>query len=184
MCASRGLARSRAARADKSMRGLRKEKSSRSEGTCCRCREGGRLSADALEAVAAVDGLIAARLERHLGRAATAAARRTEHLPRAITALHAPAAAVAAGFAGLPAIRTTIGFVLKALLGVEVLLACSERKLCAAVDAGQQLVGIHGFLLTPLREWWWFSAPGCLRMRRGVEVSSDADVRGKSFRRV
>jgi hypothetical protein len=92
-----------------------------------------------LEAIAAVDRLIAARLERHFGRASAAAACRTEHL--ALTAAEATATAAisaACGTAGLTcltAIGAAIWFVLEALLSVEFLLTGCKCKLRAAIDA-------------------------------------------------
>ncbi len=95
-----------------------------------------------LEAIAAVDGLVAARLERHLGRTSAAAARRAEHLTlspaetaAATTAAITAAAGGPAGLASCPAVRTTIWFVLETFLCVEFLLTGSKRKLRAAIDA-------------------------------------------------
>jgi hypothetical protein len=91
-----------------------------------------------LETVAAVHWLVTARLERHFGRAATARACRGEHLALA-AAKAAPALTAttgcAAGLASRSAIGATVGLVLKALLCVEFLLACSKCKLRAAIDA-------------------------------------------------
>lgn len=92
-----------------------------------------------LEAIAAVDRLVTAWLERHLGRPAAAAAGRAEHLPLAAAvtrAIHA-AAGRTIGLAGLPAIRAAIRFVLESLLCVEFLLACGESELRTAIDACQ-----------------------------------------------
>src|SRR5438552_12601636 len=98
----------------------------------------------ALEAVAAVHGLVAARLERHFGRSAAAAARRPEHLALAAAVVARAAAAAAFGrFTGGPAIGATARLVLEAFLSVEFLLAGSERKLLTAVHACDQLIGIH-----------------------------------------
>lgn len=102
-----------------------------------------------METVAAVDRLVTARLERHFCRAAAAAAGRAEHFP--LTAA-AATAAVKAGSAAAAAFgrftrRATVGapawLVLESLLGVEFLLAGSERKLLAAIHASNKLIGIH-----------------------------------------
>ena len=90
-----------------------------------------------LEAIAAVNRLVASRLERHFGRTSATAACRAEHL--ALTAAESAAAIAAArGPAGLPsltAIGAAIGFVLEAFLSIEFLLAGSKCKLRAAIDA-------------------------------------------------
>ncbi|HEV2037624.1 MAG TPA: hypothetical protein VGQ96_03370, partial [Candidatus Eremiobacteraceae bacterium] len=94
-----------------------------------------------LEAIAAVDGLVAARLERHLGRTSAAAARRAEHLTlspaetAAATTATIAAAGGPAGLASCPAVRTTVWLVLETFLCVEFLLTGSKRKLRAAIDA-------------------------------------------------
>ena len=93
-----------------------------------------------LEAVAAVNRLVAARLERHFGRTSAAAACRAEHLAltAAETATAAPAIAAAcstAGLTSLTAIGAAIWFVLEAFLSIEFLLTGSKCKLRAAIDA-------------------------------------------------
>ena len=100
-----------------------------------------------LEAVAAIHGLVATRLERNLSDSAAARACCLEHLALAAavaaSTAAAPAAAHAAGLAGLPAIRASAGLVLEALLLVELLFASGKRELIPAVDAGDELIGIH-----------------------------------------
>jgi hypothetical protein len=103
---------------------------------------GGLVRALLLEAVAAVNRLVAARLERHFGRTSAAAACRAEHLAltAAETAAAAAAAAIAAacstaGLTSLTAIGAAIWFVLEAFLSIEFLLTGSKCKLCAAIDA-------------------------------------------------
>lgn len=98
-----------------------------------------------METVAAVDGLVPARLERHLGRTSAATAGRLEHLalPAVSRAVEAAAAAAAAGLAGRATIRATARLVLETFLCVEFLLASGKRKLVTAVDACNELIGIH-----------------------------------------
>src|SRR5699024_1130532 len=77
------------------------------------------------KALAAVDRTVLARLERHLAGLAAAGADSVVHLALgAVGALHGGAAVLAA-----------FGFVLKAALGVELLLAGSPDELFAAVLA-------------------------------------------------
>ena len=100
-----------------------------------------------LEAVAAVDGLVTPRLERHFCRAAAAAAGRAEHLPltAAAAAVKARSAAAAAllRFTRSPAIRATARLVLETLLGIELLLAGGEGELLSTIHACDKLIGIH-----------------------------------------
>jgi hypothetical protein len=93
-----------------------------------------------LEAVAAVNRLVAARLERHFGRTSAAAACRAEHLALSTAETATAAAAIAAacstaGLTSLTAIGAAIWFVLEAFLSIEFLLTGSKCKLCAAIDA-------------------------------------------------
>src|SRR5580704_1755007 len=112
------------------------------------------------EAVAAVDGAIAARLERQFRHAATVAACGLEHLAlRAIIgpAVAAPLVALAAAgaairavaalcLAGFAAGRTTTGIVGEALLGVEVLFTGGECKLRIAIGAREVSISVqHGY---------------------------------------
>src|SRR5581483_9136667 len=94
-----------------------------------------------LEAVRAVDRLIAARLERHLGLLATLRAGRGEHLAAwpiaAVAAFGAPTALVRRSTGG-----ATGGFVGEALLCEELLLPFREGERGTAVAASQRLVGI------------------------------------------
>jgi len=101
-----------------------------------------------LEAIPAIDGLVAAGLERHFGRTAAAAAGRAEHLPLTAAAAAAVEALTAAAAAfGRFTRRTAVGasarLVLETLLSVELLLAGSEGELLAAVHARDELIGIH-----------------------------------------
>src|SRR5262245_3227488 len=126
-------------------------------------------SAHALEAVGAVDRLVAARLERHLGLAAAARAGRREHLAArpvvaaavaARAAVVAAAEAVAAGrvavaaaaaaaattalhLARAPALRAATGLVGQAAALVELLLPGGECELLTTVAAGQGPVLKH-----------------------------------------
>src|SRR6185503_19772489 len=89
-----------------------------------------------LEAVAAVNGLVTTRLERHAGFLAAVAAGRGEHL--------AGAAAVSTTTAAATACRAVSGAtargVLKATARVELLLSGGPDKLLATVATGQGLV--------------------------------------------
>jgi len=92
-----------------------------------------------LEAVAAVNRLVAARLERHFGRTSAAAACRAEHLAlsaaESAAATAIAAACSTAGLTSLTAIGAAIWFVLEAFLSIEFLLTGSKCKLRAAIDA-------------------------------------------------
>jgi len=98
------------------------------------------------EAVAAIHGLVAARLERNFRYAAALTARCLEHLATATAAAAtvvgtAAAAAAAAGrFTRRAAIRAPAGLVGESFAGVELLLTCGKRKGASAVDA------IKGFI--------------------------------------
>ena len=111
---------------------------------------GRKLPATGGEAVAAVDGLGAARSERDLGLAAAARARRREHLAGTggVTAATAAAAThvggtttevTALGLAGRAARRAATRFA-ELSLSEESLLACAEDELLVAVLANQGLV--------------------------------------------
>jgi hypothetical protein len=116
-----------------------------------------RLRAVLAEAVAAVDGAIAARLERQFRHAATVAACGLEHLAlRAIIgpAVAAPLIALAAACAAVRAVaalslagfatsRTTTGIVCEALLGVEILFTSGECKLRIAIGAREVSIGVQ-----------------------------------------
>src|SRR5438045_773602 len=136
-------------------------------------------AADAREAVRAVDGLVAARLEGDLGLLAAARAGGREHLPaRAVVAAavaaraavvaatatatateavaarrvaEAAAAAAALLLARAPALRAASGLVGQAAALVELLLAGRERELLAAVAAGQGPVLKHRARLLQVR---------------------------------
>jgi hypothetical protein len=104
-------------------------------------------TAAALEAIAAVDRLVATRDERHFGRFTALAARGLVHFTgcsaaaacaaRAAVATVATttAAAAAGGLAGRAAIRATIRLVLEAFARKELLLARAKRKGRAAINA-------------------------------------------------
>jgi hypothetical protein len=95
-----------------------------------------------LEAIPAVNRLIASRLERNLRDAATLAASGFEHL--ALSAAAATAAALrAAGLAGGAAIGATVRFIGEALHCEELLLAGRERELASAIDAREHFGRIH-----------------------------------------
>src|SRR6185437_14213745 len=85
------------------------------------------------EAVAAIDRLVSARLERHLGNAAALAARRLEHLAMAASA----AALRAARLAGGAAVAAAIGLIREALHRIEFLFAGGEGELASAIHAGE-----------------------------------------------
>ena len=99
-----------------------------------------------MEAVAAVDRFVAARIKRNLGNAAALTARCGEHLPGTAAAALAASAATAIGAHGLTrlaAIRTAIGLVLEAFLFVKTLFARTEDKLPSAVDTVEHFIYVH-----------------------------------------
>ena len=102
-----------------------------------------------MEAIPAIDGLVAAGLERHFSRTSAAAASRAEHLPLSAAAAAAAVKALTAAAAafGRFARRTAIGasarLVLEAFLSVEFLFAGSKGELLTAVHARDELIGIH-----------------------------------------
>ena len=87
------------------------------------------------EAIAAVNGTIAARFEGNLAGSAATGADRIEHL--------AGFAAAGSLLTGRAARLAALRFVRKALLGVEFLLAGSEGEVLAAVFANQGFVAEH-----------------------------------------
>jgi hypothetical protein len=98
------------------------------------------------EAIAAVDGLVAARLERHFGRLSALAARRLEHLAAtaarrsaaaasAVASATAAAAGSALGLAGRTAFRATIRLVLEAFAREELLFAGAKNELAVTINA-------------------------------------------------
>ena len=92
------------------------------------------------EAVAAVDGLVAARLEGNLGLLAAVSADRGEHL--------ALRTGIAVGGAERgTALRAAARLVLEALLGIELLLGSREDEFLAAVAANEGFVLIHNRIL-------------------------------------
>jgi hypothetical protein len=103
-----------------------------------------------LEAVAAIDRFVAARLERHFGRLSALAAGRLEHLAWATRAASVRVASVRTAAAGTTlclargsAVGAAIGLVLEALRGEELLFACREAKGVPAINAGQGFVRIQ-----------------------------------------
>jgi hypothetical protein len=99
------------------------------------------------EAVAAIDRLVAAGLERNFRYAAALAARRSEHFARAAAA-HAIASAATRTvgthrFPRLTAILATVGLVLKTFLFVKALLARAEDEFPSAVHAVQHFICVH-----------------------------------------
>ena len=88
------------------------------------------------EAIAAVHGLIAARLEGNLGLLAAVGADRGEHfaLRAGRTILRAESGA---------ALRTAARLILEALLRIESLLGSSKDEFLAAVTANEGFVLIH-----------------------------------------
>jgi hypothetical protein len=96
------------------------------------------------EAVAAVDRLVAARLERHFGRLSALAARGLEHLASAASSATTAAAGVASAttaagsalrLAGRAAFRAAIRLVLEAFARKELLLSGTKNKLAVAINA-------------------------------------------------
>src|SRR5581483_1303210 len=124
------------------------------------------IAAHALEAARAVDGLVGARLERHVGHAAALRAHRLEHLARAAGVAAAVAAATAvaavavvghataaahAGLARGAALRAAPGLVGEALLREELLLPGRESELLAALPADERTIDeTHECLLETL----------------------------------
>src|SRR5438552_4065497 len=94
------------------------------------------------EAVAAVDGLVAARLEGHPSDAATVGAGHLVHLTRATESGVAATSAVG-GAPGRPAAGATRGRIGEAARGVELLLTLRPNEIDAAVAAPQGLVYRH-----------------------------------------
>jgi len=104
------------------------------------------------EAIAAVNRLVAARLERHFGRLSALAAGRLEHLAatatrRSAASAVASAAATAAGstlsLTGGAAFRATIGLVLEAFAREELLFAGAKNELAVAINAAQGFICVH-----------------------------------------
>src|SRR5262249_52532660 len=104
------------------------------------------------EALRAVDGLVAARLEGDLGLLAALRAGRREHLPtRAVVAATAPTGRVGVAatpapallLARAPALRAAAGLVHEPAALVELLLPGGERELLPAIAAGQGPVLKH-----------------------------------------
>ena len=98
-----------------------------------------------LEALAAINRFVAARLERHFGRPSALAANGLIHLALASTATAVSAAGVTAAataarrslrFARSSAIRAPVRFILEAFRGEKLLLSGAKGELRVAVRAG------------------------------------------------
>lgn len=102
------------------------------------CATTGAAAAHLGKAIAAINRLVAAWLERHTGLAATVRANRCVHLSRCAFA------AISAGhrrFACIAALRTTGWRVCQPFAGVKLLLANRENEITAAVAAPECLIG-------------------------------------------
>jgi len=100
------------------------------------------------ETIAAIDGTVPARLERHPRRLAARGANRVEHfLPAAHAATTAATAAAATttagGLLGRPAGGAPLGFVREPELGEAFLLARRERERRTTIHTRQLLVAVH-----------------------------------------
>ena len=106
------------------------------------------------EAIAAIHGLIAARLEGNLGLLAAISADRGEHF-----ALRASIAILRAERS--TALRAAARLILEALLSVERLLRRAEDKLLVAIAANEGFVLIHMCILLKNRLTFtdWLSKP-------------------------
>ena len=88
-----------------------------------------------LEALAAVNGTIVVRLERNLALLTAVCAGSVKHL--------AGGSLTALSLTGVAAITASLGLVLEALLGVELLLAGGENEFASAILADNGLVSVH-----------------------------------------
>jgi hypothetical protein len=124
-------------------------------------------TATALEAIAAVDGLVAAREERHFGRLSALAAGRLVHLASgsaaaagatataiaaAVTAAISAAAGSTLRLTGRAAFRATVGLILEAFAREKLLFARAKDELAVAINAVQgficvQLLGVFPWRL-------------------------------------
>ena len=106
------------------------------------------------EAIAAVDGLVATRLERNLSLLAAVSADRSEHL-----ALRTGGAVLSAERS--TALRAAARLVLEALLSIERLLRRAEDELLVAIAANEGFVLIHMCILLKNRLTFtdWLSKP-------------------------
>src|SRR5258708_38491933 len=100
------------------------------------------------ETIAAIDGTVATRLERHPGRLAARGADRVEHLLAAAhaataTTAAASAATTAGGLLRGPARRATLGLVREPELRKALLLARRERERRTTIHTRQLLVAVH-----------------------------------------
>jgi len=104
-------------------------------------------TASLLEAVGAIDWLLAAGLEWHLGLFATARASSAEHLPRTAPTASVRAvglARVALGLAPGLAVRAAGGWIVQPAAGEGLLLASGEGGRLAAVAARERRISRHG----------------------------------------
>jgi len=97
-----------------------------------------------LEAIAAVDGLVATRLKRNFRLLAALAARDLVHFTRAVATAAAAtgaasaataAATAASGLTGRTAVWAAIRLILKAFAGEELLLSGAKNELSTAIGA-------------------------------------------------
>ena len=100
------------------------------------------------EAIAAIHGFVAARLEGYFRVLTACAARHGEHFARTAAPVCSSRSAEAScaalsGLARRAAIRTPVGFVLKSFAREELLFSGAEDKLRATVGAGQVFIGIQ-----------------------------------------
>src|SRR5579862_4470412 len=98
------------------------------------------------ETIAAIDGPVPARLERHARGLAARGADRVEHFLAAAHAATTAAATTAAAAGGLlrgPAGRATLGLVREAQLREPLLLARRERERRPTIHTRQLLVAVH-----------------------------------------
>ena len=96
------------------------------------------------ETIAAIHGLIAARLERNFRHAAALAACRLEHLAARAAAVSATtAAATTGGLPGGAAVVATAGLIGEAFARKELLLTRRERERACAIDASEGFIYVH-----------------------------------------
>jgi len=93
------------------------------------------------ETIAAIDRLVATRLERNFRYSAALAAGGFEHFARG--AISATAARRLARFTSRTTVGATVGFVLKALCGIKFLFAGGKRELTSAIYTIQLFICVH-----------------------------------------
>ena len=128
------------------------------------------------EAIAAVHGLIATRLEGNLGLLTAVSADRGEHLT-----LRAGIAVLSAE--GRTALRATARLVLEALLSVESLLRGAEDELLVAIATNEGFVLIHICILLKNRLTFtdWLSKPGLPVGARRQSKEAVIEMRNDGF---